>query len=51
MKKTNINISVSPERKAEMKSEADRLGNMIGFKVTLSAFINWLYEEYKKVRK
>ena len=51
MKKTNINISVSHERKEEMKAEADKLGHLIGFRVTLSAFVNWLYEEYKKVRK
>jgi len=44
--KTSIHIRVSKEKKEEMVNFSKKLGQTIGIKVSLSAYILWLHENY-----
>lgn len=48
MKDTTINIRVSGDKKKEIEQDAKKLGNTLGIKIGVSAFMLWLHSNWKK---
>ena len=51
MKKDSINLRVSKEKKLEIERDAKSMSVLLGLKVSVSAFMLWLHENWKKSNK